>query len=382
MPLRIWAAALAVLVGVILLNDTAFAQLAHHPFAVGASEGAVGHQTGFGAWILGMESRFYLRLTNAVRAAKASGSGTLLLVGLSFAYGIFHAAGPGHGKAVITAYMVSNEVALRRGLLIALAAAILQGLVATAIVGVAAFVFNATAPRMTAASQGVELAGYIGIVVLGLMLVWRKGRALWAAVLPMLARVMLAPASLGLAFSKRDDQLLQTELAAPTAHHDRLEGTGRSYAFSSGSMLMPASRFTVDDCTHPDDCGCGHSHMPDPAAFAAARFDWRAASLAVMAAGARPCSGAILVLVFSLGQGLFLAGVAATFAMALGTAMTTGALAIAAVFAKEAALRISGNGSTRALIAGKVVEFGAAVCVLLFGLALLIAAFSGVHVRA
>ena len=101
-----------------------------------------------------------------------------------------------------------------------------------------------------------------------------------------------------------------------------------------------------------------------------------------MTAGARPCSGAILVLVFAAAQGIFLAGVAATFAMSLGTAVTTGALAIAAVHAKGLAVRMAGStgqSSHRAMVVGRLVEFIAAVCVLLFGAALLLAWFGGVH---
>ena len=354
MPLRVGSIILA-FVAVVVLADGAMAQLAHHPFAVGASEGAVGHQSGFGAWLLGMESRFYLQLTGAVRAAKASTAGALTLIGLSFAYGIFHAAGPGHGKAVITSYMVSNEVALRRGLLISLAAALLQGLVATAIVGIAALVFNATAARMTEASRMIELASYLGIVALGLILVWRKGRALWAAIRPAPRQPALMLAGAGYAFS--DDDVL------------------------GGPTLSRSSRFAADDGSHlhTDACGCGHAHMPDPATLMSKRFDWKAAGLAVLTAGARPCSGAILVLVFSLAQGLFVAGIASTFAMAFGTAITTGLLATAAVFAKDLAMRLSGPGSPRAVLAARLVECGAAACVLLFGIALLAASLSGVH---
>ena len=352
-----------ILIGLVLLADSVFpshgawAQLAHHPFAVGASEGAVGHQSGFGAWLLGMESGFYLKLTGAVRAASTSTAGALTLIGLSFAYGIFHAAGPGHGKAVITSYMVSNEVALRRGLLISLAAALLQGLIATAIVGIAAILFNATAARMTQASQMIELASYLGIVALGLLLVWRKGRALWAAIRPAPARSALMMAGAGPAYSFSDVDFL------------------------GGAAMSRSSRFAADDGSHlhDDDCGCGHAHMPDPTTLMAKRFDWKAAALAVVTAGARPCSGAILVLVFSLAQGLFLAGIAATFAMALGTAITTGLLAITAVFAKDLAMRLSGTGSPRAVLAGRLVEFGGAACVLLFGIALLAASLAGVH---
>ena len=41
------------------------------------------------------------------------GNAFLVLGTLSFLYGVFHAAGPGHGKAVISSYMLANEVALR-----------------------------------------------------------------------------------------------------------------------------------------------------------------------------------------------------------------------------------------------------------------------------
>ena len=91
----------------------------------------------------------------------------------------------------------------------------------------------------------------------------------------------------------------------------------------------------------------------------------------MIAAGARPCSGAILVLVFAMSQGLFAAGVAAALAMALGTAVTTGALAWTAVFAKSAAMRLAAGESSRLALLARGFEFVAALAVLAFGLALL-----------
>ena len=352
---------LAILV-LALAAHPAMAQLAHHPFAVGASEGAVGHQNALGTWLLGMESRFYLQLTHAVRLTQESPAGYVGLIGLSFAYGVFHAAGPGHGKAVLTSYMVSNEVALRRGLVIALAAALLQALVATAIVGLAALVFHATAASMTAASQAIEFASYIGIVVLGLALVWRKGRAFFAAI-PRgrpAPPADLAPAFAGLAF-------------APAGAALRTSAVEASWSSVRG-------RFVADDgASHVHYAGCDCGHMPDPALLADPRFDWRAATIAIVTAGARPCSGAILVLVFALAQGILSAGIAATFAMALGTAMTTGGLATLAVLAKDTAQRVAGAGSPRAATVGRALELAAALAVLGLGLALLFAALGGVH---
>ena len=106
-------------------------------------------------------------------------------------------------------------------------------------------------------------------------------------------------------------------------------------------------------------------------------FSWRGAVGAVIAAGIRPCSGAILVLVFALAQGLFAAGVAATFAMALGTAVTTGALAFMAVFSKSTALRLVADEDSLAALVARGFEFAAALAVLAFGVALMVGARGG-----
>ena len=122
--------------------------------------------------------------------------------------------------------------------------------------------------------------------------------------------------------------------------------------------------------------GCGHAHAPDPTELNGT-FSWREAAGTVVAAGARPCSGAILVLVFALAQGLFAAGVAATFAMALGTAVTTGALAAMAVFAKSAAMRFAAGETSRVVLVARSFEFAAALAVLAFGVALMFGARGG-----
>ncbi|MDQ6704082.1 MAG: high frequency lysogenization protein HflD, partial [Pseudomonadota bacterium] len=227
-----------------------------------------------------------------------------------------------------------NERALRRGLVIAFGAALLQGFSAVAIVGIGAIVFKATAKHMTGAANAVEIASYAGIVVLGGALVYVKGAA-----------------------------LLSAWRAAPGA------------AVAAGGTVRA---FLADDCSldHVHGPGCAHFHVPDPRTLGAG-FSWKSALLTMMAAGSRPCSGAILVLVFALAQGIFSVGFFAVVAMSLGTAITTAALASAAVFAKNAAVKYSKAGSRQALIAGRLFEAGAAVAVLGLGLALLFAAFAG-----
>lgn len=94
-------------------------------------------------------------------------------------------------------------------------------------------------------------------------------------------------------------------------------------------------------------------------------FSWRKVMAVVFSVGIRPCTGAILVLVFALAQGLFWAGVAATFAMALGTAITVAVLATLALGSRELALKLGGTNSTWASM---VCAIGGATIILLFGL--------------
>jgi nickel/cobalt transporter (NicO) family protein len=307
---------------------------AHHPFAVGANEGAVGSAQGVTGWILAQEAGFYRLLSGAIRAAKQSGAAAWGLAGLSLAYGIFHAAGPGHGKMVIASYMLANERALRRGLAIAFGAALMQGSCAVVIIGIGALAFKATAKHMTVAANVVEIASYAGIVVLGGVLVYGKGAA-----------------------------LLSAWRAAPAV---------------AVAACGPGHAFLADDCSrhHVHGPGCAHFHAPDPGTLGSG-FSWKSALLTMMAAGSRPCSGAILVLVFALAQGIFLAGVCAVLAMSLGTAITTAALASTAVLAKNVAVKYSRAGFGPALIAGRLFEAGAALAVLGVGLVLLFAAFAG-----
>src|SRR5678809_1166492 len=100
---------------------------------------------------------FYRMLSGLIRAAKADGSAAYTLLGISFLYGVFHAAGPGHGKAVISSYLVANEETWRRGVVLSFASALLQALVAVAIVGIAAVLLNATAATMKRAVDVIEI---------------------------------------------------------------------------------------------------------------------------------------------------------------------------------------------------------------------------------
>lgn len=273
----------------LLLADHALAQGAAGPFGVGRPDapGACAPD-GLFAWIAAKQSTFYLQLSGAIRAVKTDPAALGLLAGLSFAYGIFHAAGPGHGKAVISSYLVATGEGFRRGVALSAVAALAQAVAAIALVGVFAIALKATSIAMAGATWWLEAASYAAVLTVGLALLWRKGRGLVLA----------------------------------------LQGKP----------------------THVHGPDCAHGHGVDPQV--AARGNWRQAGAAVLAIGLRPCTGAIVTLVFALAQGIFWAGIAATFAMAVGTAATVAVIAALAVGAKATALRIA---SARPGIGGVVV---------------------------
>src|SRR5215218_7402199 len=131
---------------------------------------------GIAGWLLAKQAEFYRMLSGTIRAAKTDGSAVWLLMGISFAYGVFHAAGPGHGKAVISSYLVANEETWKRGIILSFASALLQAFVAVAVVGIAAVLLNATAGQMCSAERVIELASYALIALVGARLIWVKGK--------------------------------------------------------------------------------------------------------------------------------------------------------------------------------------------------------------
>lgn len=93
--------------------------------------------------------------------------------------------------------------------------------------------------------------------------------------------------------------------------------------------------------------------------------------VAAVAAGMRPCSGAVLVLVFALSQGIFLTGVAATFAMSAGVAITVTVIALLAVFGKSIAVRLAGAMGGRGELVLRAIEVLGALVIVAFGVLLL-----------
>lgn len=268
------------------------------------------------AWILGLQSQFYRALTDALKAIRDGGAGASGLVWIGFLYGVFHAAGPGHGKAVIAGYIIANEKALARGLVISFAAAVLQALVAIGMVLIMSIALGATARQMNEATNVVEIVSFAAMAALGAWLLLTKSRRL--------AALMESPRAI----------------------------------------------------TAQDGDDCGHLHAP-PAEILSGKASARAWVATVIAAGSRPCSGAIILLVFSLAQGMLMSGIIGVAAMALGTALTTSALAALSVFFKQTALRLASGRGRSGLYAVASGEILIAALIFIAGSALALGFWAG-----
>ncbi len=149
------------------------------PFGLPAPRGAPPPAAeGMAAWFLQKQAEFHRALTLALREAANDRGGVLMLMSLAFAYGVVHAIGPGHGKAVISGYIVANESALKRGIALAFGAAAVQALIALGVVLVIAKIVGGTARDVDRSVVVIETLGFSLILAMGLWIVWRKGRAL------------------------------------------------------------------------------------------------------------------------------------------------------------------------------------------------------------
>ena len=248
------------------------------------------------AWIQVKQKAFYDSMSAALKAIRGQSqwSAAFLLMAMSFGYGVLHAAGPGHGKAVVSAWVLANERELRRGILIACLSAVFQALTAIVLVSVLLMTVQAAGTAARGLAATLESASYALITLLGLYLIVQALRT--------------SPAGL---------------VAQPAGH-------GHSHPHPHTG--------------HDEPCACDHGHMPAAEAVAGEWSLARAVSLA-FAVGLRPCTGAILVLLLSSAMGLYWAGVASTLAMAVGTALTVSVIAVLAVTSRRLALRLAGRDS-------------------------------------
>lgn len=264
----------------------------------------------FGAWdqmvlyVREQQQAFHRELASALRLVQEGGGlAAWGLITVSFLYGVFHAAGPGHGKAIIGTYVATHESHFKRAVALSFAAALAQGVTAVVVVLGVMFVIEGTSRQAQEMAQIMEQAGFLMIAGVGLVLMYRAGKGLYRRL-----------------------------RAKATAHHHHHGHHEHSH----------------DHDEHSGACQvCGHSHAPDPVALEGG--NWRDAVGIIVSIGIRPCSGSVLVMIFAHLIGLTGAGIASVFAVSIGTAITVSALAFVAMFMRKTALRLTqGRGSQSA----------------------------------
>ena len=306
-----------------------FVAATNSPFGVGLPEAnpRIGGPFGsFFAWVATQQSYFYRALTESISDFKSDGIFAWGLIVLSFSYGIFHAVGPGHGKAIISSYVLADGETLRRGISLSMASAMAQAITAILLVSILAVLLNLTSIVITETTRIFEIGSYLLITAIGVWLMWQK-------LLKQIYSNLFNRLSNGIQNSNK-----KTKLDQQTTTHSH---------------------------------SCDHHHYPDPSNLSGAMSISRIWSV-ILAIGLRPCTGALIVLVFAFSQGVYWVGIFSTFAMGIGTGITVAILASLAVGSRGMAIKIFGSNSASYVHRG--IEIIGALLVFFIGLTLLIVA--------
>jgi ABC-type nickel/cobalt efflux system permease component RcnA len=253
------------------------------------------------------QSSLYRQIATSLRALKDHGAiGPLFaLLGIAFMYGVLHAAGPGHGKAVIAAYLAADDSAFARGIVLSFLSSAAQAFTAIAGVGILAVVAGMFARDVTAFAFTLERISYLMIAGVGIYLIWRGARG-W------------------LGFGAKP--LVHGPDQHDHAGHDHHRNHGHEHDHRHGP-----------NCAHGDHAD--HLAMPTEKPLLG---NLRETAAVIASVGIRPCQGSVFILLLATAFGIFWAGVLAALAVALGTALTVSAIAVLTVAARKTANRMLG----------------------------------------
>jgi len=255
------------------------------------------------------------QLATAVQAVHQQGGAAFWsLAGLGFLYGVFHAVGPGHGKVVISTYVLTQESQLKRGIALSLLSSLAQGITAIVLVQTTIGVLGLTMRQAQSGSQTLELVSYGLVAVIGVVLIFTRGRNL-------LRRVR------------------QGSRGPSHHHHDQKHphghGNGQGQKHEQVLGHHHHNHEDASACSH-----CGHAHGPTRDQLDAP-MSVRGLAAIIVSIGIRPCSGGILVLLAAHAMNLPWAGIAAVLAMSIGTGLSVSALAALSVYARKLSLQIA-----------------------------------------
>ncbi|MFC7703878.1 nickel/cobalt transporter [Plastorhodobacter daqingensis] len=261
------------------------------------------------AWAAQGQRQFQNAMADGLRRLRGGEPGALAaLFSLCFAYGFFHAAGPGHGKMLIGGYGVGSRQRLLPMMGIALASSLAQATTAVVLVYGGVLLLGWSREHLVGVAETVMAPlSYAAVALIGLWLAVRGARGLWRT----------------------------RRIARPHHHHH-------------------------DDGPCPS---CGHRHGPTMEEVSAIR-SWRDGLALIGGIALRPCTGALFLLILTWRMGLDAAGIAGTYVMGLGTASVTVAVAAAAVLARDGAtLWLDRAGRARALFPALELLAGALIAV-------------------
>ncbi|WP_414648310.1 nickel/cobalt transporter [Cedecea sp.] len=225
------------------------------------------HWSAFIQWCLSMQislHRYLVFYLLQINNHQYSG-GVWLLVG-SFFYGVLHAIGPGHGKFIVTTYLSTQQETPLAGRVVPFLGSLMQGVSAVVFVFVLAIALNLSSGDLSESRWYVEKISAVLIGCFGMFILLNA--------------------------------LRQTPLRM------------KSFTPLSTAAIHPV---------HNENCGCGHNHG---VGYDGRSGNWLTHLGVILAIGARPCSGAIMILVFSNALGFISWGIAAVMTMALGTALS------------------------------------------------------------
>jgi ABC-type nickel/cobalt efflux system permease component RcnA len=281
------------------------------------------------AAIVSEQRQFHRKLAASLETIRKERSAAAAwgLIVISFLYGVFHAAGPGHGKAILTAYLSTHRERLRRGILLSAAAATVQGLTAILLVFGLTTLAGWAARDTQSAVRWAEQISFVLVAALGGYLVFRAAAG------------------------------LRRSLAGRAAH-------------------AHGPHAHADDGHSHDHCG--HTHLPVPDQMDSAR-DMRAMAGVVLSIGIRPCSGAVLVLAVANLFGIAWAGIAAVFAMSLGTAIAVATLALLVLSARNLVAALVATESRTAVVGGQIVALAGGTIILALGGMLFVGSLGPAH---
>nr|WP_279146128.1 nickel/cobalt transporter [Photobacterium carnosum] len=233
------------------------------------------------------------------------------LAGLSFLYGIFHSLGPGHGKMIVTTYLATNPAKIKASLIMTVVSAFVQAVVAITLVSILLVFFKSSMRQVNDAADQFISYSFMAMLLLGVIVIYRSLKQVWQ---------------------------LRT---APLHHHDR-----------------------------GDNCGCGHKHFANADEINQAT-SLREYIVIIFSIGIRPCTGAILVLLFANMVGLYWLGVISAILMAVGTALTTSAIALLTLSGKKIVSRYLATNDRQRTMASIILKLFGGVLLVLLGLLLL-----------